>query len=40
MANSWQLYNARKQEYINTHPDCTQEQFEQFCKRLLEQLGL
>lgn len=40
MANPWQLYITRKQEYLNKHPDCTQEQFEAVCKRLLERLGL
>lgn len=38
--NKWQLYNQKKEEWLEAHPDATPEEIEKFCKELAKELDI
>jgi len=38
--NNWELYEARKQRYLQEHPDATPQEIEEYCKKLAKELNI
>lgn len=40
MLNNWLKYEELKKQFIETHPEATVKEIEQYCKKVLRRLGL